>query len=89
MRERAACRGERNSSHAKCYARVYAVNGTGRSARTERGRRQNRVSGGDRINRKDATADTSPRTLYMCSAISPGFYPSQATCPSLDETFSS
>jgi len=50
----AACRRERTSSHASRSASVHVVHSTGKSARVDRGCRQNRVEDGDRMNWKDA-----------------------------------
>ncbi len=54
----AACRRERTGSHASRSASAYVVHGTGTSARTACGRRQNRVSDGDRTNWKVAPIPT-------------------------------
>src|SRR5205814_1451595 len=54
----AACRRERTGSHARRSVSACVVHGTGTSARTACGRRQNQVSQGDRTNRKDAPIPT-------------------------------
>jgi hypothetical protein len=51
----AACRRERNSSHASRSANARVVQSTGKSARRERGRRQNRDRDGGPMTWKDAT----------------------------------
>ncbi len=50
----AACRRERNSSHANRYASARVDHGMGKGDSMQRGRRQNRVSAGDPTGWKDA-----------------------------------
>jgi serine/threonine protein kinase len=54
----AACRRERTGSHASRSVSACVVHGTGTSARTACGRKQNRVSDGDPTNWKDAPIPT-------------------------------
>src|SRR6266849_10168829 len=60
----AACRRERNRSHASRSASACVVDGTSRSTRKERGRRQNRDGDGGPMTWKGPHPRITPRIRY-------------------------